>query len=821
MRKKAIALICFSFIFAGNAIAQNYSVSKTTDESRSIPVYIQEFSGGLASHANDKAIKENSASDVLNARFNKKNGSVQKRNVMNLYGNIGAQKVTGLHRYYKSNGDRYLIASGGTDLYIGDDDDGTFTTAYSGLNDGSRFTFETYKDIAICTNGVDRPLKFDGNTNIGTDVGDRSEDFLMADLGGAFADVGESGSLDASSWYQYKILFKDEDGLYYYTDARSNPLQTGSSNKSISLSEIPIGRTGVTERQIYRTEGNASSSSVLADSTYKLVATLSDNSTTTYDDTTSDASLGVALSTDGHIDVTPPLGKYLEIHSERLFIAGNSEYKSDIYWSDSFNPDFFLPTSFEQIRPDDGDEVTFIKTVWGILAVGKRNSIQKFYATGNESTWYSSGVYTTIGCSAPYTVENTAIGLIFLGRQGLYRFDGQAAYLISDNVTDKIRDISQADIEECFGVYWNNEYHLAYTSQDSGESNNNKVLVYDLIRNNYSIDSKTVNCMETLESGLDYGLLYFGSSLADGKITSDGATVTTLVKKYKSELDKGTYTETRSFGSETDPYIELAWDVTGSGCNLTNGYPLVVNMDDSDPDTWLGERPSSDGNWLSPVFNVKASSFEKLYWNEALGDYGDVTARIRVADTEVGISSAPWSENYTDPTGSDISDLTGSDYLQISFNLSTEDISFTPQLIKNNQYVFRVTYNKTGVSSEDVSMLWTSGWRYLGLPSYRIQIKKIKVFYEGDDEGSFTFSYFNDAGDSDGSFEIDLSQSDSTTENEGGDFYRIENGIKSYTHYPGNAFGDLWQLQISDEDSSQYRVDRVEILIWHEEYPDL
>src|SRR6185369_6161196 len=54
-----------------------------------------------------------------------------------------------------------------------------------------------------------------------------------------------------------------------------------------ALSAIPVGGSAVTARRIYRTAANGS--------TYLLVATIADNSTTTYTDNVADASLGAAV----------------------------------------------------------------------------------------------------------------------------------------------------------------------------------------------------------------------------------------------------------------------------------------------------------------------------------------------------------------------------------------------------------------------------------------------------------------------------------------------------------------------------------------------
>ena len=61
------------------------------------------------------------------------------------------------------------------------------------------------------------------------------------------------------------------------------------SSQEIDWSSIPIGPTGVVERILYRTQANGS--------TFYLLTTLTDNTTTTYTDNTPDSSLGAQMPT--------------------------------------------------------------------------------------------------------------------------------------------------------------------------------------------------------------------------------------------------------------------------------------------------------------------------------------------------------------------------------------------------------------------------------------------------------------------------------------------------------------------------------------------
>src|SRR5262252_3372608 len=76
------------------------------------------------------------------------------------------------------------------------------------------------------------------------------------------------------------------------TGSQTGPPSTNTAGgNQVPLSAIPIGAAGVTQRKIYRTAAGAAQ--------LKLVATIADNATTTYTDTTTDAGLGAPVPTTG------------------------------------------------------------------------------------------------------------------------------------------------------------------------------------------------------------------------------------------------------------------------------------------------------------------------------------------------------------------------------------------------------------------------------------------------------------------------------------------------------------------------------------------
>lgn len=595
-------------------------------------------------------------------------------------------------------------------------------------------------------------------------------------------------------------------------------LHNDTTVSNITLSDIPIGPAGTTKRIIYRTVGDASRALVKADTTFYKVAEIADNTTTTYADSVADSTIDdnaapTWATVSAGINATPPKGKIANVHDERLFISGNNTYASDVYWSDSFNPDYFAPESFVAVRPDDGDKVTFLKDQLGILTVGKSNTIQKMYTDGAPSTWSVSNPMSFVGCPAPYSAVNTPEGIFYLSWKGLYKFTGQNSTLISDAVTPEITDILESNIDKAVGFFHKNEYQLAYTSKATGGTLNNRVLVYDLVRDAYSVDTKAIDSFEAFDSGDDFGILYSGSSQTDGYVYADEGSTSVLLRRYKTTIEEGAFEDSRisgevdstgyPVGTEDAFWVELAWDDTIDG-----------NSGTIDTDTGIIDRPDLSGTWTSPVYEVNASELTQLQWNEALGSYGDITFAVRSCD-DSACSGEAWSSELTNPNGSDLTTLTANKYLQLRATLSTTNINYTPYLTADGRYLFRVFYVQAGVGEEPaIFSVWKSGWKSFGNQGNKKFLQRMRVFYKGD-AGTLKVKYENNEGDVSRSFDVDMSvkAEDSTT-----DGYTGRDDYKVYEHYPEQnseadpaPTGELWQFTIEHNGNEDWKVLGVEV----------
>lgn len=141
----------------------------------------------------------------------------------------------------------------------------------------------------------------------------------------ALASPAIAGSVTAGA-HRYLATFVTADGeTEAGTVSASVTVADAAVNGKVELTAIPLGGSLVTSRKLYRT--------VAGGSTYLLLATLSNNTATTYTDNIADASLGAAApSTNTTSDpylvtLIQAAREYCEVYTHRQFITATWDDK--------------------------------------------------------------------------------------------------------------------------------------------------------------------------------------------------------------------------------------------------------------------------------------------------------------------------------------------------------------------------------------------------------------------------------------------------------------------------------------------------------------
>ncbi len=194
----------------------------------------------------------------------------------------------------------------------------------------------------------------------------------------ALAGVG-AGNVDNGA-HRYLATFVTADGE---TDAgtisASVTVADKTTNGKVALTDIPVGGSSVTSRNLYRTTANGS--------TYLKLAALADNTTTVYTDNIADSSLGVQAPVTNTtadpqlVDWITAARQVCETFTHRAFVTQTWDYALDGF------PNLWSTIYIDERRVDDG-------AIWLPKAPCQSVTSVSYVATDGSTQVWASSNYT-------------------------------------------------------------------------------------------------------------------------------------------------------------------------------------------------------------------------------------------------------------------------------------------------------------------------------------------------------------------------------------------------------------------------------------------
>lgn len=267
--------------------------------------------------------------------------------------------------------------------------------------------------------------------------------------------AGGAGNPDGeySCYVTFYVRFPNDK----YVETGPSPVATITvATAQISWDKIPICQYegyGLTiHRRIYRTVSG----------TAYLVATIPDNTTETYTDDFTDATLQAAtiLGTDNY-SVPPDNAVDVAVYLQRVFLIKDNK----LYWTEPYAPFSVKTTSDVVVTKDDEDLVAVLD--WGdqiFLA-----SAERWYRLqGNDpTTWSIKRTFTDCGIINRNTLKRTIYGLIGLWSDGLYLFDGSTNKNITEKKLSRTFFTDLDDLSVCYADFDGTRYYFYYASSGS------------------------------------------------------------------------------------------------------------------------------------------------------------------------------------------------------------------------------------------------------------------------------------------------------------------------------------------------------------------
>lgn len=344
------------------------------------------YDGGKNNKYEPSIIEDNESPDCLNVVFNA--GSVGTRNGFKKINtaSVGTYVCDGLYsRHGNNNTDTMVAFFNGTGFTLDGTSLVTIPSAQSVFTAGVRVNSAQMENHIFFGNGTAVPYKYNGTnfTRHGVPAPSETASYV----------TGAAGN--PSGVYQYKFTFVNSAVVEGNPSSASANITVSSTKVEITSIPVAPQSHGVGSRKIYRT--------VTSGTTFLLLTTLSDNTTTTYSDNTADADLGAEAPTDNG---EPPNYAAIIYHQNRLFMIDGTN-RQLIYYTDLNEPYTVGALNFLTI----GDGSTDLAYALGIqdnnlVIFGEQSPWVVYMPDTTPSNWKIIKANSPYSTKSPYGIFN-------------------------------------------------------------------------------------------------------------------------------------------------------------------------------------------------------------------------------------------------------------------------------------------------------------------------------------------------------------------------------------------------------------------------------
>lgn len=241
---------------------------------------------------------------------------------------------------------------------------------------------------------------------------------------------------------------------------------------------------------------------------------------------------GVTFATNNESAITcyAPTGDFIELHYDRLWIAGNTTNPDRLYFSTAgVNGadihDWTAPTDeaeanmhggFIDVRSYDGSKIIGLKVVFNSLIIFKNKCAFKLFGS-SPSNYQLVQLFSSNGAIADKSICVGNNGAFFLNKDGIYFYDGTNVNLISQKVKNTIASMNLNYASKAVGIFANNKYYIAFPT---GTSTTNNCLI------EYNVDTKSFmkHDIGNIQDILEFNNKIYISDGANLRILFEGTT---------------------------------------------------------------------------------------------------------------------------------------------------------------------------------------------------------------------------------------------------------------------------------------------------------
>jgi hypothetical protein len=376
------------------------------------------------------------------------------------------------------------------------------------------------------------------------------------------ATKGVGGNVDAGK-HRYVVTFVS---TYGKESNRSDPSDTViSTGSTINLASIPVSSEAqVVSRKIYRDDQE--------DALYRFVATISDNTTTTYSDNASTADLSTATAPEdgGALDNAAPENMSFVATYESYIFGALASDPNTIIWSETNEPEYFPSRNARTFNT----RVTALTPILGGLIIcGSDWMVAVTGGEGGSRTLQFNEVNPELGCVGPRAITRAKQAILIVHDDGPHlTTNGSDDWYLGSQIRDQIDDLDHSTFADSFLVYDRTRYRVlwfvngtclvySYGNQGTGSVGEEGAGVdpLDLRKGKWSKlvlpTDYTVTCGAIIESAIDTPEVWLGGSdsivyrfvegVADYAVGSLPRAMTTVIETTYEKLVQGSDIEAR------------------------------------------------------------------------------------------------------------------------------------------------------------------------------------------------------------------------------------------------------------------------------------
>lgn len=273
--------------------------------------------------------------------------------------------------------------------------------------------------------------------------------------------------------------------------------------------------------------------------------------------------------------------RYLEIFSNRLFMAGWNDNPSRVWFSELAEPELVDPTYFFEARTQDGDVITCMKSYYNKLLIFKYRSTHELSGDGpsNFSLRQITEEYGCLNNRCAITFEGRCW---YLDKKGIVEYNGNNPLLVSWKVEEKFQAMNQtAAISEAVMCYVKSRNEIWCAIPVNGSTVNNLTIVYDLVTQSWTYwDGFNPGFFNSMRGPLTQEAGFYGDysgrvNYFDTQFYGDnGAGITCLIKsRFEAPLGQSSEKQFRRLFINAD---SLTGATLSMGVNLYSNYATTI-----------------------------------------------------------------------------------------------------------------------------------------------------------------------------------------------------------------------------------------------------